>query len=890
MEFIDLSGLWQCDIPGQRATVRLPGTLDENGVGHPDAGTNQWHPDESGNAVLQSAGVIATRLTRRFTYEGPAAFSRALCWTPPQGKRVFLECERSRCLSLRVNGAPVPPFVEPSLSTPHVFEVTGLLTGDDLLTLVCDNSYPGWPREDIVYSSAATDETQTNWNGLLGYLRLRVEEPVFLHALRVYPRGGALDVCADVSAQTACEVELRIDCEALEAPVRRQARLAPGLQEVRLAGLPLQPSVQRWDEADGRLYELTAALGASSRTVRLGIRDFGAQGGHLQLNGRNIFLRGEANCAVFPETGHPPMDAASWRQILSVYRSYGVNCMRFHSHCPPQAAFEAADEMGMMMQPELSHWNPRDAFTAPQSRAYYRAELEQTLRMLANHPSFVMLSLGNELQADEAGHAFMAQLMDLARSLDPTRLYATGSNNHYGQRGCDDASDFYTSSNVGELDLRATNCNMQGWLNRRYPDLCTDYTPAVDALRKGHDQPVFSFEVGQFEVLPDFDGLDGYRGVTDPANLRLVRDKVEQGGLMPIWKRCVEASGELALLCYRAEVEAALRTPGMSGISLLGLQDFPGQGTALVGMLDPHLKPKPYAFARPERFARFFTGELPLALLPKCTYQSAETLRVRLRMANYGRVDLHGAPVWSLEGAGLQGELPAVSAPAGGLTDLGELALPLAGVTRASRLTLRISLCGRSNEYPIWVYPDERPVCPANVHECRALDDAALDVLAHGGTVYLAPDSTPEALPHSIQGQFSTDFWSVGTFAGQEGGMGQLIDAAHPLFEGFPTECHTDWQWWPMAGRRAAILPRPMQAIVAELDSYAYLRPMAQLLECRCGGGRVLLSTLGLHALEQYPEARALQGCIYRYLGGRPALPQQEMTVQELRAIVRPVR
>ena len=328
----------------------------------------------------------------------------------------------------------------------------------------------------------------------------------------------------------------------------------------------------------------------------------------------------------------------------------------------------------------------------------------------------------------------------------------------------------------------------------------------------------------------------------------------------------------------------------MSGISLLGLQDFPGQGTALVGMLDPHLKPKPYAFARPERFARFFTGELPLALLPKCTYQSAETLRVRLRMANYGRVDLHGAPVWSLEGAGLQGELPAVSAPAGGLTDLGELALPLAGVTRASRLTLRISLCGRSNEYPIWVYPDERPVCPANVHECRALDDAALDVLAHGGTVYLAPDSTPEALPHSIQGQFSTDFWSVGTFAGQEGGMGQLIDAAHPLFEGFPTECHTDWQWWPMAGRRAAILPRPMQAIVAELDSYAYLRPMAQLLECRCGGGRVLLSTLGLHALEQYPEARALQGCIYRYLGGRPALPQQEMTVQELRAIVRPVR
>ena len=185
------------------------------------------------------------------------------------------------------------------------------------------------------------------------------------------------------------------------------------------------------------------------------------------------------------------------------------------------------------------------------------------------------------------------------------------------------------------------------------------------------------------------------------------------------------------------------------------------------------------------------------------------------------------------------------------------------------------------------MYPPVQPVCPENVHECRTLDDAALAVLASGGTVYLAPDSTKEALPNSIQAQFSTDFWSVGTFAGQEGGMGQLMDAAHPLFAGFPTETHSNWQWWPMASQRAMILPRRMQAIVAEMDSYAYLRPMAKLLECRCQGGRLMISSMGLHNLQQYPEARALQQAIYAYLRTPGQVPEQELTVDEVRALVR---
>ena len=891
MNAFDLSGTWRCETGEGCAPAQLPGTLDTNGIGHADLTAAPWHPDENVNDALASQDVIATRLTRRHTYEGAAVFTRALSFVPPVGKRVFLFCERTRRLSLRVNGQEVPPFLPASLSTPVLFELTGLLTGRDELALTCDNRYPGWPHDDIVFSSAATDETQTNWNGVIGELSLRVEEPVFIHALRVYPRGDALDVWLEISADRAFQTDVTVISDALAAPVSITAQGGPGFSSVALRGLPLRADVRRWDEGEGNLYALTASLGDAAKTVSFGVRTFCAQNGRFVLNGRPLFLRGETNCAVFPETGHPPTDVASWRHILAVYQSYGVNCVRFHSHCPPEAAFIAADETGMLMQPELSHWNPRNAFSSPESRAYYRAELEGVLCMLANHPSFVMLTLGNELHMNEDGQAFADSLLALARSIDPTRLYAAGSNNHYGAKGPNPADDFYAACCCRAHALRATSSPMTGWLNERCPDLRTDYAPAMRAIRAVSDQPVLSFEVGQYEVLPDFDELAAFRGVTRPDNLRLIRSRVEAASLLPRWRTYVEATGELALRCYRAEVEAALRTEGLSGLFLLGLQDFPGQGTALVGMMDSHLSPKPYAFAQPERFARFFTAVLPLVLLPRLTYTARETLAADVRVANYGRQTLGGVPVWTLEGGGvsLRGTLPCAHAACGAATDLGSISVPLDGIKKAARLTLTVSLCGHENSYDLWVYPDEPAVCPERVYECRTLDARALQVLQRGGRVFLAPDSTQEALPHSIRGQFSTDFWSVGTFPAQAGGMGQLIDAAHPVFSSFPTDAHTDFQWWPMASRRAVILPealRGLRPIVTLMDSYAYLRPMAQLFECRCGGGRLLFSSLGLHHLTQYPEARALLFSIYRYMGSEAFAPAQEAPVEEIRTIL----
>ncbi|MBP3784657.1 MAG: hypothetical protein J6I68_15590, partial [Butyrivibrio sp.] len=597
-----------------------------------------------------------------------------------------------------------------------------------------------------------------------------------------------------------------------------------------------------------------------------------------------------ANCAVYPETGHPPMEVDSWKEIIRTYMGYGVSCLRFHSHCPPEAAFTAADELGMLMQPELSHWNPRDAFSDLKAADYYEKELLEILKSYANHPSFVMLAFGNELQARENGMAVADRLLDLCHKTDATRLFAFSSNPFYGEKGADAGSDFYTASWYKDKPMRATFDGMRGYLNSDYPDARHSYDDTVLAIRKEYHKPIFSFEVGQYEVLPDFKEIEDFKGVTSPKNLELIKENVKKKGLLDTWKKRVEATGELALLSYKEEVEAARRTQEYSGISLLGLQDFPGQGTALVGMMNSHLKPKPYSFADPHRFKSFFGEALPLVYLEKYCYTDSEVLSATVRLSNYSKGDITGR----LKACLLDGETSLftkeyyqeVTVAQGQLTDVGEIRLYLSGLDlkRNSALTLKVSFAGYENSYRIYVYTAEsqKPQKPSGIYECRTMDEEAKEILKRGGCVFLAPDPTKENLPSSIKSTFTTDFWSVGTFSSQEGSMGLLIDSEHPLFKDYPTSFHSDYQWFAQSSQRALILPDGVKSIVTVLDSYAYLRNMGMLLEFNCEKGRVFVSTMGLHRLKKYPECRALLTSIYRYMDSEDFTPDQNISFEEL--------
>ena len=944
-----LNGKWHVVLEdGTTGQMDLPGTLDENGIGHRDVGANQWHPDAVlGNAAgeIDKDAPIATRFTRRHTYEGEARISRKITVPDYGTDRLFVLAERARALRLLVDGEACSVFRQGTLSTPYIFELTGAAPGEHEFTFLSDNSYPGMPKAAIYYSSAATDETQTNWNGILGECSMYTRPQNFIDSLRVYPRavkkeeknkagGYVLDVCVELAPgakKVYKDAKIILQSEALAAGELEDTQTLteiisysgeglaeagtdkeenPKTMEIWFRDLPLRENVKLWDEDEGNLYEMAVTLDngmsaedkggstAECRT-RFGIRSFGDNGsGRLALNGRAIFLRGEANCAEYPETGHPPMTIPEWKEMLLKYRSYGINFVRFHSHCEPEAAFAAADELGMLLQPELSHWDPKDAFGTEESYRYYRAELVDLLKTYANHPSFVMLTLGNELQAQDEGRERMRELVRTAKRMDPTRLYANGSNAFYGEEGCDPESDFYTSQSCKDVVIRGTFSGMRGYLNENYPSTDRTYDEAMAEIRKEYQKPVFSFEVGQFEVLPDFEELESFHGISDPVNLKLIKKRVEERGLLPTWEKYVEATGELSRLAYREEIEAAMRTRELSGISLLGLQDFPGQGTALVGMMNSHMESKPYPFARPERFREFFRESRIFVKLPRYTYEEGEYLTAEVEVANFGKESISGELVWTLGyrdcavNSG-RGELRCDRAdrqkncPPGTYTSLGRLDIPLKvkGVSAALILTVSIGDC--TSTYPVWVYQKTSPECPKNVYETRVFDEQTRAVLQNGGRVYLSPDADKESLPYSIKTQFTTDFWSVGTFTDQEGGMGQLIDTEHPIFKEFPTDFHTDWQWWIMATKRAVILPHPMKTIITEMDSYAFLRPMAQLIEFRCLKGKVLLSTMELHKSQQYPEARALQTAIYEYLSGEDFEPSEEIAEEELSMLVR---
>lgn len=954
-----LNGKWHVVLEdGTTGQMDLPGTLDENGIGHRDVGANQWHPDAVlGNAAgeIDKDAPIATRFTRRHTYEGEARISRKITVPDYGTDRLFVLAERARALRLLVDGEACSVFRQGTLSTPYIFELTGAAPGEHEFTFLSDNSYPGMPKAAIYYSSAATDETQTNWNGILGECSMYTRPQNFIDSLRVYPRavkkeeknkagGYVLDVCVELAPgakKVYKDAKIILQSEALAAGELEDTQTLteiisysgeglaeagtdkeenPKTMEIWFRDLPLRENVKLWDEDEGNLYEMAVTLDngmsaedkggstAECRT-RFGIRSFGDNGsGRLALNGRAIFLRGEANCAEYPETGHPPMTIPEWKEMLLKYRSYGINFVRFHSHCEPEAAFAAADELGMLLQPELSHWDPKDAFGTEESYRYYRAELVDLLKTYANHPSFVMLTLGNELQAQDEGREQMRELVRTAKRMDPTRLYANGSNAFYGEEGCDPESDFYTSQSCKDVVIRGTFSGMRGYLNENYPSADRTYDEAMAEIRKEYQKPVFSFEVGQFEVLPDFEELESFHGISDPVNLKLIKKRVEERGLLPTWEKYVEATGELSRLAYREEIEAAMRTRELSGISLLGLQDFPGQGTALVGMMNSHLEPKPYDFARPERFREFFQECRILVKLPHYTYEAGERLIAEVEAANFGKRNIEGVFCWTLAGkksvsengncepAEIKSKNTVIATGEdteiticrpGSYTEVGSLDIPLDFVEKNTALTLKVRIGDSISAYPIWVYRKTTPVCPENVYETRAFDVKTREILQNGGRVYLSPDADKESLPNSIKTQFTTDFWSVGTFADQEGGMGQLIDTEHPIFKEFPTDFHTDWQWWIMATKRAVILPHPMKTIITEMDSYAFLRPMAQMIEFRCLKGKVLLSTMELHKSQQYPEVRALQASIYTYLSGENFEPAEEITEEELSMLVR---
>jgi hypothetical protein len=638
---------------------------------------------------------------------------------------------------------------------------------------------------------------------------------------------------------------------------------------------------RRWDEFHPNLYRLELALDAAvdgrKASDRLeatfGLRAVGAKGTQLTINDRPVFLRGTLECCIFPRTGYPPTDPAAWRRIMGICRAHGLNHLRFHSWCPPEAAFQAADELGFYLQVELPTWShnlgkdpPRDGFL--------RRELDRILDVYGNHPSFILMTMGNELSG--GNDAYMTGLVEHAKSKDPRRLYA--SSTHQYRLPVDQ---FLVTMRANKrLLVRGLRGAGTDW----------DFADAI----ADEKIPLVAHEIGQHCVWPDFDEIARYTGVLKAGNFELFRERLAERGMLAQARDFLMASGKLQTLCYKEEIEAMMRTPGFGGFQLLDLHDFPGQGTALVGILNAFWEQKGYT--APEEFRRFCGPTVPLARIGKRLWTSGEVLAARVELAHFGESDLtQCAAEWTLTDDRGQtvgkGSLPAVDVPTGGVTALGGISINLDRIPAPARVTLTVAIPRTSavNDWKLWIYPNTAEKAAGDqVVVAADLDEKTVAALAGGGRVVLLPSLS------RIRGRPETwapIFWNSQWFRGRNHSLGLLCDVKHPALAGFPTDFHSDWQWHDLMNRSVAVDlsdgPAGLRPIVQVVPDWNHPRREALLFECKVGKGRLLVCSADLATdLDQRPAARQLRRSLLDYAAGGNFDPAAEMTPDQIRPLL----
>jgi hypothetical protein len=878
--------------------VILPGSTDENKIGTAYDGAI-LAPTTSGFREIMSPTL--SWLTRHYEYEGPAWYQRDIeipaDW---DGRNVTLFLERCHWEStVWIDDQRIGS--DNSLSTPHVYDLSAALSpGTHRLTIRVDNTL----KLDVgLNAHSVSFHTQTNWNGIIGRMELQAADPVQLTDVQVYPNVDSRMVRVTATVQnTAATVAsglLRIAiAPAGESRVlvteATAVSLAPGESVVGIE-TPMSADIQLWDEFTPHLYDLQATLEAGdsrdSETVNFGVRDFTHNGTQFQINKRTTHLRGTLECSIFPLTGYPSMDVDAWLRIFRVMQSYGLNHMRFHSWCPPEAAFVAADQLGVILQPEAPVW-AHDLGREPERDAFMACETRRILDTYGNHPSFCMFSLGNELGGEIE---FLRNLVVESKQHDSRRLYTTTSSGGFPMRGgepqpCDD---FMLTNTHNGLVMRG-DLRGESRFYTEPPETVTDYRAGLEGL----SIPFVVHEVGQWVVYPNFKEIEKYTGVLRPRNFEIFRDSLNAHHMGDQAEDFLKSSGALSALLYKEEIESNLRTPGIGGFQLLDMRDFPGQGSALVGILDPFWDSK--GIVSGEQHREYCNDVVPLARMTKRIWTTNETFTAGAEVAHYGASDIENATVrWSVvtrRGEQVQaGTFPAKTIKQGGLTPVGDISLNLAELNNAAQLSLQLSIDGTDyrNRWNFWVYPAKQPVVAGDdILVSRALNADTRRALDDGRKVLLLPQLEP--LQQALPGSFTPVFWSPIWFP-REGAaltMGILCNPEHPALANFPTAFHSDWQWWDITLQSKALqldaAPPEFRPIVQIVDHYNRNHRLGSLFEARIGEGRLMVSAFDLETnIQNRPEARQLRTSVLQYMQSDAFNPAQKLDWPVLEWILR---
>ena len=891
---LSLAGEWNVTL-GDAKEVKhamLPGTIDTNHLGFAPSDTTE-----------------TTHLTRLYAYKGKATYSRTI-EIPKQWKKAAVELflERTKPTWVYVDGNLVDSCN--FISTPQRYILPKLKTGKHQLDIVVDNSR-GVPEQVYGSSHAYTEDTQTNWNGIIGEISLK-------------------------------QVELKAGQKLKSGMVQSESRQYTGKV------LPC-------------------------------FKDFHIEGAHFYADGHPVFLRGKHDAAVWPLTGHVDMTVEGWMKYLGICRAYGINHVRFHSWCPPEAAFVAADSLGIYLQPELPFWGSFDD-KDEKLMAFLHQEGENILREYGHHPSFRMMALGNELWGSIDK---MKEFVDDFREIAPDKYYTFGSNYYLGYQGVKEGMDYFTTCRIGGEGWGKYNTHTRGSfsfadaydggiINHFRPNTTMNFDEACDkwaspqpwqrqdveqtSYKRAAGIPIISHETGQFQTYPDFREIKKYTGVLYPYNFEIFRRRLAAAGMLSQADDFHKASGLWSVKLYKADIEMDLRTKNMAGFQLLDIQDYPGQGSAFVGILDAFMESKGITTAN--EWHQWCSSVVPLLVTDRFCYDENEMMNAKVQIANYGGESLKGKKlVWKLDyaldenfgddaapnaGANIdrfnqpsplaQGEIP-ITTDEEGLIDIGEIhhkmkvmadgfndgngtCLDVKIPSRKVILTLDIDY-GRydarrhRNTYDLWIYTTEKSldIYKKGVVITSDLTDEVAKKLEKGAKVLWLPTTSKNfvasadtisqagnATPYTVGGLFQTDYWNYRMFKTicennkktvSPGTLGILTNPKHPIFCDFPTEMHTNWQWFPVIKDSHPLVldnfAKDDKPIVQVIDNIERNHKLGLVMEWKVGAGKLLVCMSDLEKASEYPEGRAFYESVLSYMRSPEFAPQSEITIAGLR-------
>ena len=912
---MDLCGLWRAALDPNRQlsptsrlpiTVSLPGTTDTNGIGYAPSDTTE-----------------TTRLTRRHHFAGRVWYSREVdipvSW---RDKIVMLTLERTKTTAIYVDGHYCGG--SNNIVAPQTFDLTvALRPGRHQLTISVDNA-AGLPSQLYSASHQLCEDTQTNWNGIIGAIRLKAINPCHFTSMQLLGSNGTTrTLVLQWTGKPARQVQLRLTITTADQK-QTLLRLTPlhgkALQRQHTLHLPLDLSqLAAWSEWQPTTYRLRAELtGCDAIEQTFGLTKFSVHDGHFTVNGHPTFLRGKHDACVFPLTAHTSMDKSTWTRYMDICKQYGINHIRFHSWCPPEAAFDVADSLGLYLQPELPFWGNFDKNDTTLMR-YLMEAGRLILNNYGHHPSFRMMALGNELWGDIPT---MKAFVDTFRVMAPDKLYTFGSNYYLGYHGIDKGMDYVTTCRTrGEAwgqyhtNTRASfsyaDVCRGGIINTSRPSTNLNFNEACDTV----SIPLIGHETGQYQTYPDYREIAKYTGVLAPYNLQVFRSRLEQAGMGPLADAFHQASGQWSKELYKADIEMNLRTRHMAGFQLLDLQDYPGQGSAYVGMLDAFMDSK--QLTTPAEWRQWCNSIVPLLGMDSLCFANSDTLRAHVQVANYSGQ--------TLSNLGLlcelrDGDSVLAQTQCGngtyreGLTSQGDICLPLNMISNAKALTLTVTFIDDTgypqpglghNSYKVWVYPASVNKVAAAIGQRRRgvlvthHVDKALKAAWEGGTVLLTSDSLSNIGP-----LFTTDYWNYRMFKTiceknhkevSPGTLGLYVaHPQHPLFSCFPTDSHTSWQWFSVVNASSPVvlddLPTDYRPIIQVIDNVERNHRLGLVFEAKVGKGKLLVCAANLDQAMCTVEGRAFCQSLLSYLQSEAFQPATALSATALRHILQGAR